>query len=129
MVRKVGSPGTASSELFRTGRNEDYVSKHFDRWRELAALCLREQDPAKLTELAHEINFVLAQKTPHLDPPQQAPKFHEEGQRDARQPHAFEVGTDDEACDSEKSASTKLPRPATFPRNSVWRSTTVRSSK
>jgi hypothetical protein len=49
------------------------VSKHFERWKELAALCLREQDPAKLTELANEMNLALTQKTSHLDPPLDGP--------------------------------------------------------
>jgi hypothetical protein len=44
------------------------VSKHFERWKELAALTSKEQDPAKLTELAHEISLVLTQRTPYLDP-------------------------------------------------------------
>jgi hypothetical protein len=44
------------------------VSKHFERWKELAALTSKEQDPAKLTELAKEINLVLTQKTPYLNP-------------------------------------------------------------
>jgi hypothetical protein len=38
------------------------MSKHFERWEELAALASKEQDPAKLTELAHEINLVLTEK-------------------------------------------------------------------
>jgi hypothetical protein len=42
------------------------VSKNFERWKELAALAVREQNPAKLTELATEMNLVLNQKTPHL---------------------------------------------------------------
>ena len=45
------------------------MSKNFERWKELASLTSREQDPAKLTELAHEINLVLTQKTLYLDPP------------------------------------------------------------
>ena len=89
---KLASPGTPSSELLHTGRNEDYVSKHFDRWQELAALCLREQDPAKLTELANEMNFVLVRQTPHLDPPLHAPKSNEEGKHDVRQPSWLRSG-------------------------------------
>jgi hypothetical protein len=58
------------------------VSKQFERWKELAARCRGEQDPAKLTELANEINIVLTQKTPHLDPPRHAAGPHEEGKRD-----------------------------------------------
>jgi hypothetical protein len=48
------------------------VSKNFERWNELAARCLDEQDSAKLTELASEMNLVLIQKTPRLDPPHYA---------------------------------------------------------
>jgi len=58
------------------------VSKTFERWKELASLTSREQDPAKLTELAHEINLVLTQKIPYLDLPPHAAGSHEEGQRD-----------------------------------------------
>jgi len=58
------------------------VSKTFERWKELAARCLGEQDPAKLIELANEMNLVLAQKTPHLDPPLRAAGSNEEDQRD-----------------------------------------------
>ena len=39
------------------------MSKHFERWKELAARCLPEQDPAKLMELANEMNLVLTQRT------------------------------------------------------------------
>jgi hypothetical protein len=45
------------------------VSKTFERWKQLAALAAAEQDPSKLTELATQINLVLKQKTPMLDPP------------------------------------------------------------
>jgi hypothetical protein len=44
------------------------MSEKFEQWRELAARCLSEQDCAKLTELATEMNLVLTQKAPHLDP-------------------------------------------------------------
>jgi hypothetical protein len=56
------------------------VSKNFERWKELATLTSKEQDPAKLTELATEMNLVLNQKPPHLDPPLHAPSSgsHEE---------------------------------------------------
>ncbi len=64
------------------------MSKNFERWKELASLTSREQDPAKLTELAHEINLVLTQKTPHLDPPLHAARSHEEGQRDVLKANA-----------------------------------------
>ena len=57
-------------ELFRIGRKEDHVSKHFERWKELASLISKERDPAKLTELANEMNLVLTQKELYLDPPQ-----------------------------------------------------------
>jgi hypothetical protein len=63
-------------------RNQDYMSKKFERWKELAARCLGEQDPAKLAELANEINLVLAEKTPHHDPRLQAARSSEEDQRD-----------------------------------------------
>jgi hypothetical protein len=49
------------------------MSKNFERWKELATLTSKEQDPAKLTELATEMNLVLNQKTPHVDPPLYAP--------------------------------------------------------
>jgi hypothetical protein len=60
-------------ELFRGVRNQDYVSKNFERWKELATLTSKEQDPAKLTELATEMNLVLNQKTPYLEPPLRKP--------------------------------------------------------
>ena len=60
-------------EFFRAVRNQDYVSKNFERWKELATLTSREQDPAKLTELATEMNLVLTQKTPYLDLPLRKP--------------------------------------------------------
>jgi hypothetical protein len=46
------------------------MSKYFERWKELAAQTSKERDPAKLTELAHEMNLVLSQKTSYLDPPE-----------------------------------------------------------
>jgi hypothetical protein len=49
------------------------VSKHFERWKKLAALTSKEQDPAKLTELANEMNLVLTQKAPYVDPPLREP--------------------------------------------------------
>ena len=70
------------------GRNEVYVSKHYERWKELAALTSAEQDPEKLMELAHEINRVLTQKTPYLDPSLCAAGSHEESQRDVLKPNA-----------------------------------------
>jgi hypothetical protein len=54
-------------------RNQDYMSEHFERWKELASLTSKEQDPAKLTELANEMNLVLTKKTPYLDPPLRKP--------------------------------------------------------
>jgi hypothetical protein len=44
------------------------MSKNFERWTELAAQAAQEQDVVKLTALASEMNFVLNQKTPILDP-------------------------------------------------------------
>jgi hypothetical protein len=44
------------------------MSRHFEQWKRLAALTSKERDPAKLTELAHEMNLVLTQKTSYLDP-------------------------------------------------------------
>ena len=64
------------------------MSKKFERWKELAFLTSREQDPAKLTELAHEINLVLTQKVNYLDPPLHAAESHEEGQRDVLKANA-----------------------------------------
>jgi hypothetical protein len=62
----------------RIERNQDYVSKEFERWKELAARCLGEQDPAKLTELASEMNLVLTRKTPLFDPPLHAAGSNDE---------------------------------------------------
>jgi hypothetical protein len=73
---------------FRIERNQDYLSKKFERWKELAARWLGEQDPAKLTELASEMNLVLTQKTPGLDPPLHAAGAHEKGQRDVLKANA-----------------------------------------
>jgi hypothetical protein len=58
------------------------MSKNFERWKELATLTSKEQDPAKLTELATEMNLVLNQKTPHLVSPLHATAAgsHEESQ-------------------------------------------------
>ena len=49
------------------------MSKNFERWKELATLTSKEQDPARLTELATEMNLVLNQKTPYLEPPLRKP--------------------------------------------------------
>ena len=49
-------------------RNQVSVLKNLERWKELATLCLKEQDPAKLAELAREMNLALTQKTPAIDP-------------------------------------------------------------
>ncbi len=49
------------------------MSKNFERWKELAALCLRETDPEKLTALANAMNLALNQKTPNHDPPLREP--------------------------------------------------------
>ena len=53
-------------------RGEKIMSGHFERWKELAALCLKEQDPAKLTALANEMNLALTQSAPYLTPPRGA---------------------------------------------------------
>jgi hypothetical protein len=47
------------------------MSERFERWKELAAQCLREQDPAKLAALAHEMNLALNDKGGYLNPPRQ----------------------------------------------------------
>lgn len=36
---------------------------NFKQWQQLSALASKEQDPAKLTDLARELNVVLNQKT------------------------------------------------------------------
>jgi hypothetical protein len=54
------------SILRHIGRNEECMSKYFERWKELASLISKEPDPEKLLELAGEVNLVL--KTPYLDP-------------------------------------------------------------
>jgi hypothetical protein len=69
------------------------MSKKFERWKELAARCLSEQDPAKLTELANEMNLVLTEKgltrtRPYLDSPLHATGSNEEGQHDVLKPSA-----------------------------------------
>ena len=55
------------SILGRVRRNQDYVSMNFEQWQQLSALASKEQDPAKLTDLARELNVVLNQKTQALD--------------------------------------------------------------
>jgi hypothetical protein len=40
---------------------------NFKQWQQLSALASKEQDPAKLTDLARELNVVLNQKTQALD--------------------------------------------------------------
>jgi hypothetical protein len=50
-------------------RNQDYVSMNFEQWQQRSALACKEQDPAKLTGLAKELNVVLNQKTQTLDSP------------------------------------------------------------
>lgn len=68
-VRISGCGGSGSiSELLCIAEMR-IMSEHFERWKQLAALTSKEQDPTKLTELAHEINVVLTQKTSNLDPP------------------------------------------------------------
>ena len=60
-------------ELFLIGRNQERMSKNFERWKALADLTSKERDPEKLTQLASEMNRVLTQKTPDLDPPLREP--------------------------------------------------------
>ena len=55
------------------GRNQECMSKNFERWKALADLTSKERDPEKLTQLASEMNRVLTQKTPDLDPPLREP--------------------------------------------------------
>jgi hypothetical protein len=43
------------------------MSKNFERWKALADLTSKEQDPEKLRQLASEMNLVL-QKQPHSNP-------------------------------------------------------------
>jgi hypothetical protein len=71
-------------QLSCVSRNQDYVSKNFERWKELATLTSKEQDSAKLTELAKEMNLVLTEKTPYLDAPLRVPAegSNEESQLD-----------------------------------------------
>jgi DNA-binding MarR family transcriptional regulator len=40
---------------------------NFEQWQQLSALASKEQDPAKLTDLARKLNVVLNQKTQALD--------------------------------------------------------------
>src|ERR1700678_2163640 len=44
-----------------------------ERWREIAELASKEQDPTKLTELIRELDSALDQKTSTLDPPPHKP--------------------------------------------------------
>jgi hypothetical protein len=39
---------------------------NFEQWQQLSALASKEQDPAKLTDLARKLNLVLNQKTQTL---------------------------------------------------------------
>jgi hypothetical protein len=79
------------------------MSQKFERWKELAARCLSEQDPAKLTALANEINLVLTekvltdkvltekvltQKSLYLDSSLRAVGSNEEGRHDVLKPSA-----------------------------------------
>ena len=49
------------------------MSNNFERWKALAELTSKEQDPEKLAQLASEMNLVLTQKTLYLDPPLREP--------------------------------------------------------
>jgi hypothetical protein len=69
----VETVGKAAIQTSLCRWNEDYVSKHFERWKELAAMVSTEQDSKKLAQLANEMNVVLSQKTQYLDPPQREP--------------------------------------------------------
>ena len=70
------------------------MSTKFERWKELAARCLEEQDPAKLTDLASEMNLVLAEKTPRLNLSLQvAAASQEEEQRDV-----LKASAEDKVC-------------------------------
>jgi hypothetical protein len=69
------------------------VSKTFERWKQLAAQCLCEQDPARLTELANEMNLVLTQKNTVVDPP-----LHEAGLREERQRDVLKAHTGGKVC-------------------------------
>jgi hypothetical protein len=64
------------------------MSKNFERWKELSTRWVDEQDPAKLTELASEMNLVLSQKTPHPHPPQYTTSSNEHGQGDVLKANA-----------------------------------------
>ena len=44
------------------------MSKNFERWKELAACAAAEQDSARLTEIASEMNLTLIQKILTSDP-------------------------------------------------------------
>jgi hypothetical protein len=84
--------GSASiSELFLIAEMR-IMSKHFERWKELAALASQEQDPATLTELAHEMNFVLTQKTPYI------PQARAAGPREAGQRDVLKANTEGKVC-------------------------------
>jgi len=69
------------------------MSKNLERWKELADRCLGEQDPAKLAELAGEMNLVLTQKTPYLDPP-----LHVAGSHGAAQRDVLKSNAEDKVC-------------------------------
>src|ERR1039458_5354883 len=50
-------------------RNQDYMSKNFERWKELAGRCLGERDPAKLAELAGGMKPVFGSEKTYPHPP------------------------------------------------------------
>ena len=76
-MAKVKNPPTPSALFPRSFsclvENQECMSKNFERWKALADLTSKEQDPEKLTQLANEMNRVLTQKTPDLDPPLREP--------------------------------------------------------
>jgi hypothetical protein len=55
-------------ELFVIRESRKHVSKNFERWKELAACAAAEQDSARLTEIASEMNLTLIQKILTSDP-------------------------------------------------------------
>jgi hypothetical protein len=46
-------------------RKQDYASKHFERWKELAAKVSTEQNSARLAQLANEMNIAVQRVDSH----------------------------------------------------------------
>jgi hypothetical protein len=61
-----GSQRPGSVIRLRLKGNPDYVLKNRERWMELCALAVDEQDPAKLISLINEINRLLEEKQNRL---------------------------------------------------------------